>query len=233
MKKQGFWPLFCLLTAVFMLTLAHAGSKAVAVIAQNIPPERDQCIVIDAGHGGEDGGATSCSGLLESTYNLDIALRLNDLLQLLGYETKMTRKEDVSIYTKGESLSQKKMSDLRERIRITEQTDNAILISIHQNTFPDSQYHGAQVFYASSDGSLELAKQIQSAFVKELNPGSRRACKKGEGIYLMEHISRPGVLIECGFLSNPQEEALLRTREYQQKLCCIIASSIGGYLSNT
>ena len=233
MKKQGFWPLFCLLTAVFILALAHAGSKVVAVIAQNIPPERDHCIVIDAGHGGEDGGATSCSGLLESTYNLDFALRLNDLLQLLGYETKMTRREDVSIYTKGESLSQKKMSDLKERIRITEQTDNAILISIHQNTFPDSQYRGAQIFYASSEGSLELAKQMQAAFVKDLNPGSRRACKKGEGIYLMEHISCPGVLIECGFLSNPQEEALLRTREYQQKLCCIIASSIGSYLSNT
>ena len=233
MKKQRFWPLICLLTAVFILALAQAGSKAVAVIAQNSPPERKHCIVIDAGHGGEDGGATSCSGLLESTYNLDIALRLNDLFQILGYDTTMTRREDISIYTKGGTLSQKKISDLKERIRITNETENGILISIHQNTFPDSRYSGAQVFYANSAGSLEFAKQIQSAFVKDLNPGSRRGCKKGEGIYLMEHISRPGVLIECGFLSNPQEEALLRTREYQQKLCCIIASTVGSYLSNT
>lgn len=233
MKKQRSWFLFCLLTVAAILTLTHWGSKAVTVIAQSSPPERKYCIIIDAGHGGEDGGATSCAGILESTYNLDIALRLNDLFHLLGYDTKMTRDSDVSIYTKGETLSQKKISDLKERVRITNETENAILISLHQNMFPDSQYSGAQVFYADTDQSMTLAKQMQAAFVENLNPGSRRQCKKSDGIYLMEHISRPGILIECGFLSNPQEEAKLRSREYQQKLCCVIASTVDSYLSNT
>jgi len=233
MKNRNSWILVCILTAAASLLLSHLGSKAVTTIAQNMPPEREHCIVIDAGHGGVDGGATSCTGILESTYNLDIALRLNDLFHLLGYDTKMIRTTDISVYTKGETIAQKKISDLKERVRITNDTENALLISIHQNMFSDSQYSGAQVFYAKPEGSMLLAKQMQAAFLDTLNPGSRRQCKKSDGIYLMEHIIHPGILIECGFLSNPQEEANLRSREYQQKLCCVIASTVDSYLSNT
>lgn len=233
MKKRKSWILVCLLTAAVILLLSHFGSQAVTTIAQNTPPEREYCIVIDAGHGGLDGGATSCTGILESTYNLDIALRLNDLFRFLGYDTRMIRKSDISVYTKGETIAQKKISDLKERVRITNETENALLISIHQNMFSDSQYSGAQVFYAKSEESMILAKQMQSAFLNTLNPGSRRQCKKSDGIYVMEHITHPGILIECGFLSNPQEEANLRSREYQQKLCCVIVSTVDSYLSNT
>lgn len=229
------WKWFCLyiLTAAAVLGLCHWGSKAVTVIAEHSPPERSHCIIIDAGHGGIDGGATSCTGILESAYNLEIALRLNDLFRLLGYDTRMIRSTDISIYTKGETIAQKKISDLKERVRITNEAENALLISIHQNAFPDSRYSGAQVFYASTEGSKVLAGQLQTAFIDALNPGSRRQCKKSDGIYLMEHITRPGILVECGFLSNPQEEANLRGREYQQKLCCVIASIVDSYLSNT
>lgn len=233
MKKCRSCFLFTLITASVILTLSHLGSKTVTVIAKYTPPERKHCIVIDAGHGGEDGGATSCSGIPESTYNLNIALRLNDLFHLLGYDTRMIRTTDISIYTKGETLSQKKISDLKERVRICSETENALLISIHQNIFSDSRYSGAQVFYAKSDGSRDLASQMQSALVASLNPGSNRQCKKSNGIYLMEHISCPGILVECGFLSNPQEDSKLRSSEYQQKLCCVIASVTGTYLSNT
>lgn len=233
MKKQQSWILVCLITSVTVLIVACWGSRAITAIAQITPLEREQCIVIDAGHGGEDGGATSCCGILESTYNLEIALRLRDLFQLLGYDTLMTRTTDISIYTKGNTLSQKKMSDLKERVRITNEAENAILISIHQNMFPDSQYSGAQVFYADTEKSDVLAKAVQTAFAETLNPGSRRQCKKGSGIYLMDHIIRPGILIECGFLSNPREEALLRSKEYQKKLCCVIVSAVDGFLSNT
>ena len=229
------WKWFCLyiLTAAAFLGLCHWGSKAVTVIAEHSPPERSHCIIIDAGHGGVDGGATSCTGIPESAYNLEIALRLNDLFRLLGYDTRMIRSTDISVYTKGETIAQKKISDLKERVRITNETENSLLISIHQNTFPDSRYSGAQVFYASTEGSKVLAGQLQTAFIDALNPGNRRQCKKSDGIYLMEHIIRPGILVECGFLSNPQEEANLRNREYQQKLCCVIASIVGSYLSNT
>lgn len=233
MKKNRAWILLCILTTACVFACSYLGSKAATAIAQQIPPLREHCIIIDAGHGGEDGGATSCTGILESTLNLQISERLNDLLHLLGYDTKMTRTTDISIYTKGETLSQKKMSDLKERVQIANNTDNAILLSIHQNLFPDSQYSGGQVFYAKTEGSAVLAKLTQDAFVTNLNPGSRRQCKKSNGIYLMEHIKCPGILIECGFLSNSQEEALLRTPEYQKKICCVIATALDAYLSNT
>lgn len=236
MKKRIGWIFFCVITGAAVLLTAHFGSRAVTVMVENAPIDRDVCIVIDAGHGGVDGGATSCSGILESTYNLNIALRLNDLFHLLGIDTVMIRTTDISVYTKGETIAQKKVSDLKERVRIVMDTENALLLSIHQNNFSDGRYSGAQVFYPKTEGSELLAKQLQRDFVSILNPGSKRQVKKADGIYLMEHIDCPGVLIECGFLSNVQEEALLRSKEYQQKLCCIIAAATQKYIegnSNT
>jgi len=224
---------FYAICILLFLCIVYFGDNAVMVISEKNPIERDNCIIIDAGHGGVDGGATSCTGLLESTYNLQIALRLNDLLYLLGYDTKMIRTTDISVYTKGETIAQKKVSDLKERVKIVNETENGILISIHQNNFSESKYSGAQVFYAASENSHLLAKQMQTSLVFYLNSGSNRQCKKGQGIYLMEHIKRPGILIECGFLSNPEEEAKLRSVGYQKKVCCVIVASLGQYLSNT
>lgn len=225
-------PFYILVTVVF-LTVTHLGSLAVTVMVENAPVEREKRIVIDPGHGGEDGGATSCTGISESGINLEISMRLDDLLHLLGYDTVMIRTTDVSIYTKGETIAEKKVSDLRQRVKLVNETEDALLLSIHQNHFSDSRYSGAQVFYADTKGSEVLAKTLQQALVESLNPGSRRRAKKSDGVYLMEHIHCTGVLIECGFLSNPQEEAKLRTPEYQKKLCCVIASSVSNYLSNT
>ena len=228
-KWVGIYGLILVLT----LLTAHWGSRAVTVMTENSPPEREYTIVIDAGHGGVDGGATSRAGILESRYNLEIALKLEDLLHLLGWHTKMIRREDISVYTKGDTIAQKKISDLKERVRIVNETPGAVLLSIHQNNFSDSRYSGAQVFYAGTDGSEPLAKTMQAALIRHLNPGSRRDIKKSDGIYLMEHIQSAGVLIECGFLSNPEEEAKLRSRQYQQNLCCVIAAAVSEYLSNT
>lgn len=233
MLKRKRLVLFYLFTisAVFLIT--KWGSSAVTVISENMPVERDHCIIIDPGHGGEDGGATSCTGKLESTYNLEISLRLNDLFHFLGYDTQMIRTSDISVYTKGETIAQKKVSDLKERVRIVNETEGAVLLSIHQNNFSDNRYSGAQVFYPTTAGSEALAKQLQAAFKETLNPGSKRMSKKSEGIYLMEHINCTGVLIECGFLSNPEEETRLRSGEYQQKICSVIAATVSQYLSNT
>lgn len=216
-----------------LLLCVHLGNKAVTTLAENRKIEREHCIVIDPGHGGEDGGAVSRSGIPESRYNLEISLRLNDLLQLLGYDTKMIRTSDISVYTKGESLAQKKASDLKERVKQVNETHGAVLLSIHQNHYPDERYSGAQVFFAKTEGSEELAKQLQSIFLSALNPGSKRQAKKSSGIYLMEHIACPGVLIECGFLSNPEEETRLRNPAYQKKLCSVIAAALSQNLSNT
>ena len=227
MKKYllQFWPIY--LTAILtVLIITVSGSRAVTTISENRPIKRGVTFILDAGHGGEDGGATSCTGALESQINLQIALRLDDLLHLLGYDTVMIRKTDISVYTEGNSIAQKKISDLKERVRIVNNSDNAILVSIHQNFFADGRYSGAQVFYNDIPGAKEIALSMQNSIVKHLNSGSNRQCKLSTGIYLMEHIQCPGLLIECGFLSNPEEEAKLRNEDYQKKLCCVISCNL-------
>ena len=192
-----------LLSGIFVLTMF--GSRAVTVITTNAPIENRKTVVIDAGHGGVDGGAVSCTGVYESAVNLEIALKLNDLMHLLGIETVMIRDSDISVYTKGETIAQKKISDLKERVRIVNSMQDAVLISIHQNHFTDARYSGAQVFYAPTEGSQQLAESLQTTIVKTINPGSNRKIKKADGIYLMQHVTCPAALIECGFLSNPTE----------------------------
>ena len=221
---------FYLLVAIIFLGISTGGSRAVTAINQQRPVEREHAIVIDAGHGGIDGGATSCTGVLESQINLEIALRLEDFLHFLGYKTVMIRRVDESIYTQGNTIAAQKISDLNERVRIVNDTEDAILVSIHQNTFSNSRYKGAQVFYAPTEGSQKLAQQLQADFVSCLNPGSNRKAKKADNIYLLQNIKCPGVLIECGFLTNPQEEAMLRSKDYQLKLCTVIASACSRYL---
>lgn len=233
MKTRRPWAVVYCLTIVSVLLLAEWGSRAVTVMAENAPIARKHCIIIDAGHGGVDGGTTSVSGKLESGYNLEIALRINDLFHLLGYETKMVRTENISVYETGQTIAQKKASDLKNRVRMVNETENGILLSIHQNHFPDQKYKGAQVFYAGSDGSQALAREVQLAFAKTINPGSNRKEKKASGVYLMEHIHRPGILLECGFLSNPVEDALLKTPEYQKKVSCVLVCAVDQFLSNT
>ena len=222
--------LFYILIVSIFLTVTYWGSTATSAIAQMIPVERGNTVIIDAGHGGVDGGATSCTGKLESAFNLEIALRLNDLMQLLGMHTAMIRTTDISVYTQGETIAAKKVSDLKERVKIVNETENALLVSIHQNTFSDGRYGGAQVFYGTKGEGQQLAEQLQNALCATVNPGSNRRSKKADGIYLMEHIKTTGVLIECGFLSNAEEEAKLRSAEYQKKLCCVIASTVSNHL---
>lgn len=209
----------------------YGGNWATQTVSSMIPMARQGTVVIDAGHGGVDGGATSCTGVPESRINLEIALQLEDLFHLLGYRTVMIRRTDVSVFTSGDTLAAKKVSDLRQRVRIVNETENSVLVSIHQNTFSDSRYSGAQVFYGKEEGSGELAERVQTSFVSILNPGSNRAAKPAEGVYLMQNITRPGILVECGFLSNPEEEAKLRDKAYQQKLCAILAASVGEFLT--
>jgi len=229
MKKWCFILLYLLVIGGLIVS-GVVGDKTVAVISENTQMKRTTYVVVDAGHGGVDGGATSCTGVLESNINLEIALKLNDLLHFMGVPTITVRTNDCSVYTSGDTIGAKKVSDLKERVRIVESTPNALLVSIHQNYFSQSQYSGAQVFYNKGQGSEALANAMQSLLKQTLNPTSKRQPKKATGIYLMEKISKPGVLIECGFLSNPQEESLLRNPNYQNKLCCVIAASVSNHL---
>lgn len=219
------------LVVILFLILSYLGNEATTAIAQRIPMERCQTIIIDAGHGGEDGGAVSVTGEKESVINLQISLRLNDLLHLLGYQTRMIRTTDESVADSGDTIAARKAADLKARVRTVNETDSGILISIHQNTFPQDQYYGAQIFYAPDEKSRNMAEILQKVFADTLNPGSKRKAKRADGIYLMQNIQNPGVLIECGFVSNHQEEALLKSDKYQQKICCVIASSLGQFLT--
>ena len=143
----------------------------------------------------------------------------------------MIRNDDRSIHTTGSTISAQKVSDLKERVRIVNEYNNCILISVHQNYFHESKYSGAQVFYNTEEHSRELAGNMQAALVQSLNPGSNRQSKQADGIYLLKQIKTTGILIECGFISNPQEDALLQSKEYQQKLCTVIASVLSSYLN--
>lgn len=230
LKIRFFVLLYC---GVFIgaVSLCQLASSSVTVLKESEPVQNRTVIIIDAGHGGIDGGATSCTGIPESHINLQISLRLNDLVQLLGFETKMIRKTDTSVYTEGNTIAAQKVSDLKQRVKLVNETKNAVLVSVHQNTFLDSRYSGAQVFYANDDTSRELAKVMQADLISNLNPGSKRQCKSSAGIYLMQNIQRPGVLIECGFLSNPEEEANLLTAEYQKQIASVVATCISRFYS--
>ena len=215
---------------LLMLTLTIATQRTAQVFSDGFRETRTDIIVLDAGHGWPDGGATSCTGVQESDINLEITKRLEDLLHLLGYKTVMIRKTGESVYTSGDTIAQKKMSDLKERVRIADTSSGTLLISIHQNTFSDERYYGPQVFYGKPKGSKEFAKILQSVFTDKLPCETKRAAKPATGIYLMEQTEIPGVLVECGFLSNRREEALLRDGKYQKKICCVIASAVGTFL---
>lgn len=227
-KMKHFWPLY-LVTAVIFCFLVQLTSKTVTTIAESSPVPHTITVVIDAGHGGFDGGATSCTGVPESEINLEIAVRLNSLCQLLGYRTVMIRTDDNAVHTQGNTIGEKKASDLRNRVQQVNHTDGAVLISIHQNTFSDSKYSGAQVFYASNKPSQDLAETMQLLFRNTINPGSNRQKKRADNIYLMQKVHCTAVLVECGFLSNPEEEAHLRDDSYQKQICCVIVSSLSQF----
>ena len=224
---------FYIIVCLGVLLITFGGNKTITVISQNAPIDQDHCVIIDAGHGYPDGGATSVSGVLECTLNLQIAQKTEAVLSLLGIHTYMLRETEESIYSSGNSIAQKKISDTRNRVKMVNEVEDGILISIHQNYFSDSQYRGAQVFYSDSESSKQFAGDIQRNFVSALQPDNHRMPKKSTGVYLMEHIDCTAVLVECGFLSNPSEDALLSNQDYQKKIAGILAISAANYLDRS
>ena len=190
----------------------------------------DTVLVIDAGHGGEDGGAVSRSGASESHLNLAIAQRVELVLGLYGAPTTMLRQDDISLHDPHcKTLREKKVSDLHNRVKLVSQQPNGVLLSIHQNSFPSEKYSGAQVFFAPTDGSQSLANAMQTYLRSALDPtNNRQAAAIAKGVYLMNHIVCPAILVECGFLTNPIEEQRLQDAGYQTKLATAMA---GGWLN--
>ena len=185
-------------------------------------------VIIDPGHGGEDGGAVSTDGAVkESGLNLSIALRVEDLMRFLGQATAMTRREDVSIHSpESRTAREKKVSDLHNRVALVNSREGALLLSIHQNSLPSSTVtHGAQVFWNRKDGAEELAQSVQDALNIAANAENEKKTKAIPAtIYLMKNINVPGILVECGFLSNKEETALLQQPDYQVRLATAITA---------
>ncbi len=192
-------------------------------------------IVIDAGHGGIDGGCTSAEGVPEKGINLDILLKLRDMLEVNGFEVKVTRDTDRSIHDEAvQGIAAQKSSDMDNRLAIFNERDNAVCISIHQNQFTDPKYSGAQMFYSGSNSTSEaLARAIQGKFREFLQPDNEREIKLcGKELFLCYYSNNPTVMAECGFLSNPDEAALLNTDEYRSKVAFTLFSGINDYLNS-
>ena len=225
--KRFVFLLFCGSFLAFFAANCDPFNNKSAVSALSADFRDVPTVVIDAGHGGEDGGAVSLSGVCESTINLAIAKRLDAAFCLVGCPTVMLRQSDVSLHSEDAvTLRQKKVSDLHNRAEAVSSLDDAVLISIHQNSYPGSRYSGAQVFFRPDERSKLLSEHIQTSLIQNVDPTNNRQIKQiPESIYLFNHISCPAVLIECGFLTNPGEEQLLQQPAYQTKLAVSIASS--------
>ncbi len=192
-------------------------------------------LVIDAGHGGADGGAVAADGTQESDINLDIALRLRDLARFWGTEPVMTRQgSDISYPADAESIAQKKVADQHSRLELINATPGAVLLSIHQNKYPAAAPSGIQVFYGAEAGSEELAKLTQGNLTAQLCPNNRRvAAPADRGVYLMKNAACRAMLVECGFLSNPEELIKLKTDAYRLELAAVLLASYMQYTRGT
>lgn len=231
MEKLGYRLLALALFCGATFVCAYSALQSVVVSAEGASRAAPR-VVVDAGHGGEDGGASSAEGTPESALNLQIALRLRDLFALCGIEPVMIRETDTAVYT-GDctTISQKKVSDLKNRVKMTTDAAPALLLSLHQNFFEQTKYRGAQVFFAKTAGSEQLAERIQHTLRTCVDPANHRRVKPSQGVYLMEHITCTGVLVECGFLSNAEEAKLLESGAYQKKLSLAVCGAITEYLS--
>lgn len=194
-------------------------------------------VIIDPGHGGEDGGAVGHDGIVEKDINLKISLIIRDALQLLGYETIMTREKDKAIYDESAiNLRQKKRSDLRNRLSIIHKNsgEDSIFLSIHQNKFPNEKYSGSQIFFSKNNPLSEsLALCIKDSIVSLLQPYNTREIKEATSkIFLLNNSKIPSVTLECGFLSNKDESQKLNDRIYQKKVALCTILGINDFFSN-
>ncbi len=217
-----------LLSAVIFLTYGVTESAERA----SVPPSKID-VIIDPGHGGVDGGAVGVTGGIEKEINLNISIYLRDFLTGEGLNVLMIRSTDISIHSEDAvTIRQKKTSDLRNRLTIINANPNALIISVHQNSFTAGYVHGTMIYYGMiNPKSKTFAENIQK-WIKELQPENEKQLKQaGKDLYLMSYAKGPAVLVECGFLSNAKEEALLKAEEYQRKMAQAIANGILTYLA--
>ena len=226
-----------LIKIVLIVALLAAAAVFVKIFVSNggLKPVLNQnsrsTLVLDAGHGGIDGGAISDSGLKESDINLQIALKTEALVRFLGIDTVMTRETDTD---NSDNKAYSEHDNLVQRVKLANSTENAVLISIHQNKFPSAVVSGAEVMYADNDDSKALGLITQDNLVTLLDSSNRRVARPApKELLLTSSVECPTILVECGFMSNPQEVQKLASNDYQLKLAAILAGSYIQFLNNT
>ncbi len=231
-KKAYGWAA-ALLSVIIFLTFVITENAARAYVSQNETLPNDINVIIDPGHGGVDGGAVGVSGGIEKEINLNISVYLRDILTAEGLSVLMTRSTDISIHSEDAvTIRQKKTSDLKNRLAIINANPNALIISVHQNSFTSGYVHGTVIYHGTvHPGSKLLAGKIQKQ-IRTLQPENEKQLKTaGKNLFLISNAKGPAVLVECGFLSNAKEEALLKTDNYQRKMAQAIADGVFSYLA--
>lgn len=228
--KKFIFPCVCfaLLSAFVFLMISAALKIKVSVSSESV--KTMPTIVIDAGHGGEDGGAVSDSGVLEKDINLSIANDTSALFYMLGFDVTQTRITDIALDNGEDTIRKRKVSDMKKRLEIFNSSEENTVISIHQNKFSESKYHGTQIFYSPNNPKSKLlADSIKYSVKGLLQPDNERECKKADsGIYLLKNTNNPAVIVECGFISNGEECKNLLDSQYQKQMAYSITA---GFLS--
>ncbi len=225
--KVSYFLVFFFLSAIIFSVSILFGVRH-AVLASSEPSETLLTVIIDAGHGGEDGGAVGANNALEKDINLSIAKLIQDKLEKSNVAVEMIRDTDRSVGDLSlPTVAERKRSDIHYRAEFVNTRQHCILVSIHQNFFEQSKYSGAQMFYSTANPeSIRLAEAIRKCITENLQPENKRENKPSDGIYLLDHVQAPAVIVECGFLSNPDEAALLCDKEYQEKMANAISGGI-------
>lgn len=212
---------------------SYSTHENAVVTASTNADDSKPIIILDAGHGGVDGGCSAYNGALEKNINLSIELSLKAILETLGYSVEVTRTTDTSIFDPGiVGIGKQKKSDMNNRLALFNKYENAIAVSIHQNQFTDPQFNGAQMFYAQTNPlSQTLAQTLQNTFKSKLQKNNNREIKNaGKDLYLLYYSKCPSVMVECGFLSNKQEADLLLSKGYQKQVALTIFCGINEFI---
>lgn len=222
---------YLMMTAMLAITvyLAVRGT-AQFVAGSHIREAGKRCIVIDAGHGGDDPGKVGINGALEKDINLQIAQKVKAFLETEGIEVIMTRTDGEGLYDSG--TENKKVQDMKRRIGLIEETGPVITVSIHQNSYPEEYVKGAQVFYYKDSSDSKTAAEIMQRSLKQrIDQDNKREAKANGSYYLLKKTSRPTIIVECGFLSNSEEAGLLTDDTYQERVAWAIFMGIMQYLN--
>ena len=218
---------YCQITSSLLKSFTDRGGNA-----QVSAEASEHLIVLDAGHGGEDGGAVGVGGILEKELNLHTSIALGEYLRFAGFEVVQTRTEDVLLYDRNVDFKgKKKVLDLAARLKIAEEVLPDLFISIHMNSFPEGRYSGLTVYYSPNDPrSYDAAELIRSGVIRQLQADNNRELKRaGSNIYLLNRLDCPSVLVECGFLSNESECQKLSQPTYRHKLSLIIYGAVSSF----